>query len=203
MKNIQKIALGLLASTVIFAACKKDSIVANPKPVEQELITTVRLVVKNETLGFSKTFNYKVDNGFNSSDPGGRVIDNVVLAANTTYKVEVFVLDESKTPAEDITNEVKEESHHHLFVFESKPTSGAGSIGFKNGSKDEDGHNFNQSIEFITGETGSGAITVTLKHEPTDKNRIWLDFCGFISMLKPSFFRKKPGFFHFIIVISD
>ena len=179
MKNFIRLAFVFTLSAISFVACKKDKdpIITNPAPVEQEVITTLRLVVTNSA-GFNKTFNYKVSNGFNSTTPATPVIDDVVLSPNTTYNVSVEVWNEEETPAEDVTEEVKEENKEHLFVLESNPTSGAGSIAFSNGSKDDDGAPLNQTIDFTTDAAGNGTLTVTLKHEPTDKNATTADAVG-------------------------
>ncbi len=179
MKKLIQLATALLLTITVISSCKKDDnpIVTTPEPVELEVITTVRLVVTNST-GFNKTFNYKVDNGFNSTTPGTPVIDNVTLAPNTTYNVSVQVWNEAESPAEDVTEEVKEENKEHLFVLESTPNSGAGSIAFSNGSKDDDGAPLNQTIDFTTDAAGNGSLTVTLKHEPTDKNATTADAAG-------------------------
>jgi hypothetical protein len=176
MKRIQQIAIALITASVIFTACKKETL-PNPEPVEQELITTVRLIVTNNA-GFNKTFNYKVDNGFGGTTQGNVQIDDVVLAPGTEYNVEVQVWDESKSPAENITEEVIAESHHHLFIFQSNPATGEGSISFSNGSKDDENEPLNQKITFTTGAAGNGSLTVTLKHEPTNKNAATPDEAG-------------------------
>ncbi len=176
MKRIQQIAIAALTATTIFTACKKEEL-PTPQPVEQELITTVRLIVTNNS-GFNKTFNYKVDNGFGSAAQGNVQVDDVVLAPGTDYDVEVQVWDESKNPAENITEEVIAESHHHLFIFQSNPATGAGSISFSNGSKDDENEPLNQKITFTTGAAGNSSLTVTLKHEPTNKNAATPDEAG-------------------------
>lgn len=171
MKNLKQLTVFAFTALVAFSACKKEKndIIEEPHVHEEELITTVRLIVTNSS-GFNQTFNYKVDNGIGSANPATPVIDDVVLSANNTYNVEVQVWNEAETPAEDVTEEVKEESLEHLFLFQSTPTSGAGSIVFSNGNKDGNGDPLNQTITFTTGDAGSGSLTVTLKHEPTDKN---------------------------------
>lgn len=171
MRNIISVLMVIVLTVVSITSCtkKNDDIITNPTPQEQELITTIRLVVTNSS-GFNKSFNYKITNGFGSTTPGTKFIEDIVLDASTTYNVSIMVLDESKTPAEDITKEVKEENKDHLFVLESSPNSGAGSISISNGSKDDDGAPLNQTIDFTTGMAGNGSLTVTLKHEPTNKN---------------------------------
>lgn len=179
MKNIISVLLlGVLVAISVTSCTKKNkNLVVNPTPQEQELITTIKLVVTNST-GFNKTFSYKVDNGFNSTTPAIPVIDDVVLAPNTTYNVSVEVWNEAENPTEDITAEVKAENTEHLFVLESAPASGVGSISFTNGSKDDNGQPLNQTIDFTTGAAGNGTLTVTLKHEPTDKNATTADAAG-------------------------
>ncbi len=178
MKNniIRLTALTAFAA-ISFTACKKDK-VTTPEPVEQELITTVRLKVTKLDDMSIKTFTYKVENGFGSTRQGTVTIDSVKLAANKEYSVEVELLNEKETPAEDVTKEVKEESNEHLFVYQSSPTTGNGSIGFGMGNKDGNGNPFNQTIRFLTAGAGKGAITVTLKHEPTNKAATTPDATG-------------------------
>lgn len=176
MKKIQLLGFIFLSATLIFTACKKPEI-NNPQPVEQELITTVRLIVTNNS-GFNKTFNYKVEHGFNGSKPSTLTIDSILLAPATEYDVEIQVLDEAATPAKNITEEVIAESHHHLFIIQSNPLTGAGSIEFHDGSKDNEGGAFNQKGHFKTGTAGNGTLTVTLKHEPTNKNAATPDEAG-------------------------
>lgn len=171
MKKMKQLTVLAFTALIAFSACKKeenDILIEEPHSHEEELITTVRLVITNSS-GFNKTFNYKIDNGFNSANPAMPVIDEVMLSPDTHYDVEVQVWNESETPVEDVTEEVKEESHHHLFLFESNPATGAGSIEFENGNKDDEGQPFNQKIGFHTGTAGHGNLTVTLKHEPTNK----------------------------------
>ncbi len=147
-----------------FSACKKDD---PPRPVEQELITTLRLMVNDN--GSIQSFDYRVENGFNNSSQGSIHIDTIVLAPHTSYTVDTRVLNEKENPMEDITLEVIDEKDDHLFLYRSNPASGAGSIVSTGGDVDGNGDPFNQTISFTTGAPGSGTLTVYLIHEPTDK----------------------------------
>lgn len=160
------LCLSLFAMLSI-TACNKDK-VDNPQPVEQELITTLRLNVTDST-GFNQSFSYKVENGFEDGT-GTITVDTLRLAPQKSYNVTITVLNEKKTPAEDVTAEIIQERNKHLFFFSSNPASGNGSIQFSNGNKDDNNAPFNQTLRFSTGLTGTGALTVTLKHEPTNKN---------------------------------
>lgn len=157
--NIVKTALLSATLALAFSACKKDD---PPTPVEQELITTVRLNITGPN-GFSQSFNYKVENGFGST-PGTIQIDTLKLTANTAYTVTTQVLNEKESPAEDVTLEVIEEKDKHLFTFVSSPATGAGSLTMSNGSVDNNNQPFNQTIMVQTGAAGSGKLTVTLMH---------------------------------------
>ena len=177
MNKIKTLASVALFTSIAISSCKPDENLPTPKPVEQELITTVRLTVTDNS-GFNKVFNYKVDNGFGSATQGQISIDDVVLAPETEYKVKIEVLNEAENPAENITEEVIAESHHHLFVLESNPATGAGSLAFSNGNKDDEGMPLNQELTVTSGAAGTAVLTVTLKHEPTDKNATTADAAG-------------------------
>lgn len=165
-----------LILTGSLAACRKDDTVENPEPVEQELITTMKLVVTNSA-GFNKSFVYKVENGFGSGQSNIH-IDDIVLTPATEYDVEIQMLNEKETPAEDITEEIKTENTEHLFIYQSVPATGAGSIAISDGNLDDQGKAFNQKVKFTTGAAGTGALTITLKHEPVDKAATTPDAAG-------------------------
>ncbi len=156
----------IAAATLLFAACNKDPKNA-PTPDEQELITTLKINV-SDSAGFNKSFVYKVENGFGSG--GTIVIDTMKLSPNKSYWASLTVLNEKAIPTEDITTEIIEKSEEHLFVFESKPASGAGSISITEGNKDNKGLAFNQSFKINTDAKGNGNFQVILLHAPTDKN---------------------------------
>jgi hypothetical protein len=160
------IAIFFLAVTIAFTACKKKPA---PVPEEQELITTMKLLV-SDTSGYSQTFIYRVENGFGTTTSGTVQIDTVKLEVGKTYTVTAELYNEKASPAENITEQVLDEQNAHLFVYQSEPVTGAGSITFSNGSKDHNSLPFNQVITFTAGNAGSGKLQVNLLHEPTDKN---------------------------------
>ncbi|RYZ33913.1 MAG: hypothetical protein EOP49_35200 [Sphingobacteriales bacterium] len=141
----------------------------NPVPVEQELITTLRLNIK-DAAGITQTFDYKIENGFGNSNQGTIDIDTVRLLPNSTYTVITQVLNEKESPAEDITQEVISENSDHLFLYLSNPATGAGSISATGGNLDNNMLPFNQAATLTTGPAGSGKFTVYLIHAPQDKS---------------------------------
>jgi hypothetical protein len=156
-----------ILSLLTIAACNRDD---TPAPVEQELITTIRLIVK-DSAGTARTFDYRVQNGFGSTSPGSIRVDSVVLPASPAhFNVEVRVLNESAQPAEDITDEIIAERDDHLFIVHATAEAGSSPIAFGSGSTDNAGRPFNQTLKLNAPSASSGQIIVTLRHEPTDKN---------------------------------
>ena len=165
MKKVIIVIVLLALIATMFAACKKPR---TPVVQEEELITTVQLHVTDSN-GVTSEFTYKVQNGFGSTTQGVLQIDSVMLHPNSVYTYEVMLFDESVTMI-NITGEVTSEKDKHLFLFESNPVSGAGAIMQSDGSKDNNSLPFNQTGKFQTGDAGQGTFTVSLMHEPTDKN---------------------------------
>jgi hypothetical protein len=138
-----------ILSLLTIAACNRDD---TPAPVEQELITTIRLIVK-DSAGTARTFDYRVQNGFGSTSPGSIRVDSVVLPASPAhFNVEVRVLNESAQPAEDITDEIIAERDDHLFIVHATAEAGSSPIAFGSGSTDNAGRPFNQTLKL--GEPG-------------------------------------------------
>ena len=158
-------ALSLSALLFGATACNK---VDEPIVLDQELITTARIIFTNT--GTSQTFSYKVQNGFGSGSQGMVSIDTIRLAPNTSYGIAVQILNESKSPVEDITPEIVTEQLEHLFLYSSAPASGAGALSFSDGNKDTGGQPFNLTGTMRSGDAGSGALTLYLIHEPANKS---------------------------------
>jgi hypothetical protein len=166
-KSLIRIALFTALSATALSSCKKDK--DAPVPDEQEVITTVKLNVSNSS-GFSRSFVYKIENGFNNTTPGSVQIDTVKLPAGQVYDATLVVLNEKADPAEDITAEIKEKNLEHLFVFASQPATGAGSLSVTDGDKDDDGKPLNLHFKLNTGTAGNGRFTVQLMHQPVNKS---------------------------------
>lgn len=167
-KNI--IIVSVFVAMILFvASCKKDDgIITNPEPVEQELITRVTVTITG-TGGFDRSFSYSIENGFGGTTPGSINIDTIKLDTNKQYSVAVEVWNDKASPAENVTDEVNSENTEHLFLWEAAPSTGAGGISFANGNTDDNGNPFNQNGTVTTGSMGNGQLTVTLKHQPTNK----------------------------------
>lgn len=166
--KIIKTAFAALILSATFSACKKDE--KAPVPDEQELITTLKIQLSNQSRGFSKTFIYKVENGFTSGTTGSVQIDTIKLEPGLTYDAILSVQNEKASPVEEITNEILEKGDEHLFVFTSNPSSGSGSVAISEGSKDKNGKPLNQTFKLTAGTGGSGKFDIQLMHLPTNKS---------------------------------
>jgi hypothetical protein len=174
IKNIVKPAIIIAVITIIYSlpGCKKDKkeIISTPQPDEQELITT--MIVKATRIGASndvKFYNYKVQNGFNNPTKVTVRIDTIVLQASQKYNIEILVLDESKTPAKDITPEIIDERNAHLFFYAINPATGNGSLTVSERDTDKNGQDFGRTCTWLAGAAGKGQITITLLHGPRRK----------------------------------
>jgi hypothetical protein len=147
--------LMLLSIVVLLSGCKKD----DPTPEdENELITTVRLKFTDGTN--VQTFQWQDLDGDGGKAP---TIQNVALKANKTYTLDVSLLDESKTPVKDITEEVEEESDEHLLVF---TPSSAALMTYTYGDKDANNFPIGITGSLKTFVSGTGTLQVVLRHQP-------------------------------------
>ena len=145
-----------VCSMLFITSCKKDDpIIEN----EEELITTLIYTLTPEAGGAPVVLSFQDLDGDGAITP---IITGGTLAANTSYNGSLQLLNESVNPAEDITVEVQEEAEDHQFFFQNN-ISGL-SIAYTD--EDENGHPIGLSSKISTTGSGSGTITVTLRHEP-------------------------------------
>jgi hypothetical protein len=144
-----------IVGSLLFSACKKDK---PAEPNDEEVITT--LSVKLTPVGGGATLEYKFED---LDGPGGTAptIQDIILSPSTTYNAEVQVLDKTKTPAEDITEEVEEEDDTHRFYYE---VQGGVNLTVNNLDNDENGVPLGISSMWATGAASNGKIQITLRH---------------------------------------
>ncbi|MEN9639338.1 MAG: hypothetical protein RLZZ262_1206 [Bacteroidota bacterium] len=157
----------LLAVIVLLAACKKDdNEVTTPTPEvhEEELITTLQVhLYRLDGTGDTAVFVFSDVDG-----PGGAApqpIDTIFMQPATEYGCFLTLLNESVSPAENITEEIEEEDDEHLFCF--SPENANLSIV----RTDSDGtYEVGLQSEWTSGAASSGEVTIVLKHQPDIKN---------------------------------
>ena len=152
----------LLASTLIFASCSDDD--DTPEPVnEEEVITT--LTVTLDSGSDTVVMQYQDLDG--DGPDAATVTVSGSLSANTTYDGSIILLNETESPAENITEEIEEEDLDHQFFY----TVGSGlDVAAEYVDADSEGNPLGLSFILNTGVASSGGLTFTLRHEPNKPN---------------------------------
>ena len=152
----------LLASTLIFASCSDDD--DTPEPVnEEEVITT--LTVTLDSGSDTVVMQYQDLDG--DGPDAATVTVSGSLSANTTYDGSIILLNETESPAENVTEEIEEDDLDHQFFY----TVGSGlDVAAEYGDADSEGNPLGLSFILNTGVASSGGLTFTLRHEPNKPN---------------------------------
>jgi hypothetical protein len=148
----------------LFTSCSNDD--DAPAPVnEEEVITTITVVMTPAGGGTAVTLQSRDLDGDGPDAPVVTV--SGAFAANTTYNGAITLLNETETPAEDVTLEVEEEDDEHQFFY----TVGGG-LNFTTVYTNFDGNNnpLGTAFDATTGAASTGTVTFTLRHEPTKPN---------------------------------
>lgn len=155
-------ALSVIGLT--FTSCSNDD--DSPAPVnEEEVITTMRITLTPQGGGTAIVMQTQDLDGDGPNPPVVTVSGDLV--AGTTYNGAVVLLNETETPAEDITAEVQTESNEHQLFYNA-----GGALDVTTMYSDQDGNGNPLGLAFtLTANTASaGTMTVTLRHEPTKPN---------------------------------
>jgi hypothetical protein len=170
MKTIKFLSMLALVG-ILFTACSDDD--DTPEEVnEEETITTMTITLVPDGGGDTIIFQTQDLDGDGPNAPNVTVSGN--LAGNTTYNGSIVLLNETESPAENITEEVEEEDDEHQFIFEI-----SGSVASAIATdQDGDGNPVGLSFDLVTDTAGAGSLTVTLRHEPTKPNDLTLSGAG-------------------------
>ncbi|WP_027075891.1 hypothetical protein [Maribacter antarcticus] len=156
-----KTTLILLSLGLMTLSCSNDD--DNPVAVdEEEVITTMNISLT--AAGNTVTLSSQDLDGDGPNAPEINVTGT--LSANTVYTGSIELLNETESPAEDITLEVAEEDDEHQFFYN---VSGALS-GFDYVDVDGNNNPVGLSFTITTGDAGTGILQVTLRHEPKKPN---------------------------------
>lgn len=159
MRSLLKL-FGLIMLLGLINGCGKDDPVVEN---DEELITTVRLTFSPEDGSAAVVFEYKDLDGDGGNAP---IITNGILKKAGHYKADLSLLNESVNPAENITNEIKNEaaSHQVFYTF----SNGLG-VDWAYLDEDKNGAPLGLNIHVYTPNSGTGTLIVTLRHEPDKK----------------------------------
>lgn len=160
--------------TLAISACGDDGDdVEDPEAAdEQEVITTMNLTFTPTDGGDAITAEFRDADG-----PGGEAPTqtDIVLAANTTYTLEIELLNET-VPEDDeefvIGNEIKEEAEEHQFFFSG--TAIPDTVTHAYDDKESDYVNNTEGDDLpvgirstiAAGDAGNGTFVVVLSHLP-------------------------------------
>lgn len=159
LKSIALIFLGL----IILSSCKKEDPVI---PNEEELITTMTYTLTPIGGGDAIIFNFQDLDGDGGNDP---IITSGVLQENTNYIGSLELLNETETPAGDISSEVEEEGEDHQFFFIVEGDASS-SVQIDYQDEDVNGNPLGLATTFATGNASSGTLTIVLRHKPLKPN---------------------------------
>lgn len=152
----------LIILLLTFSACKKDEgSPENPTAPanENEIITTVKLVLTDSN-GAQTTATWKDLDGIGPDQP---VVTNLNLKPNQQYSGKVLLLDETKIPADTISNEVAEEAEAHQFFY-TLSGSAANQTIITRSDVDVNQLPLGLTFSLHTSDTANGNLKVVLKH---------------------------------------
>lgn len=156
LKYINSAKIFFLAMTTIaISSCSDDD---NGPINEEEVITTVMttLIGGGQTI----TLTSRDLDGDGPNAPVVTVSGN--LTANTVYNGEITFLNETVTPADNITAEIEEEGDEHQIFYQIPSVLGS----FVYTDLDVNAKPVGLTFTYTTGNAGTGNLTVTLRHEP-------------------------------------
>lgn len=158
MNSIYKLSLAVVVSLLLISSsCKKDDPII---PNEEELITTLIYTLTPVAGGETVEMTFRDLDGDGGNAP---VITGGTLQANTVYNASLNLLNESATPAENISDEIDEEAEHHQFFFS---VAGSLEMDISYADQDSDGRPLGLLTTVDAGNVSSGQLTITLRHEP-------------------------------------
>jgi hypothetical protein len=148
-----------LGATLFMSGCKD---VTKPEGTdEQENFSTVILTLTNDANAsdmMSDTIKFAVSYSAGSALSKNQTIK---LKTGATYSVETSLLDETKTPAIDMSEDVSTDSDIHQLFY--TPSGDVLTVTYVD--KDVNQHPIGLKTKFAAGAAGTGTLKVTLKHQ--------------------------------------
>lgn len=166
----QKLLLLLVPVALLAGACKNDEETVDPSD-PNEAITTATLTLTNRATP-TESLTATIDNLNTTADFSKATLN---LKVNTTYTGVVTLLDKTKTPVFNVSEEVKGEANEHLFVYTFTPATGSpASMTITRTDRDTNPapgpYPLGLTTEIRTGAAGAGRLKLVLKHQPATKN---------------------------------
>ena len=151
--------IGISFTMILFASCKKKNVDA---PNEEELITTVKVTLTPIGGGVPVVAEWKDLDG-----PGGAlpVIGNISLDPGKSYNCALDFLDETKSPVDEITDEIVSEGTDHQIYYEATGVN----LTINGLDTDTGDLPLGTTSVWTTGAAGTGSLKIILKHKPGTK----------------------------------
>lgn len=159
MKKFFLLCLALIS--IGFNSCGDDHDHEN----ESELITTV-VYTLTPSSGVPVVMTFKDIDGDGGKAPV--ITTSGSLKSTETYNGSLVLLNESVSPAVDITKEINAEDEAHQFFFEVTGTL-AGKLAITYEDKDSQNNPVGLKTKVKPSGTGTGKLKITLRHEPNKK----------------------------------
>ena len=160
MKSVNKIFASLMIYVVLSSiACSDDD---EPIPInEEEVITTLTVTLAPQS-GGSPIFLQSRDLDGDGPNPPVVTVSGP-LQSGQVYNGSIELLNETESPAEDITEEVEEEDDEHQFFY---LIGGTLDLTTDYTDQDDDGNPIGLTFTATAGAASNGILTVVLRHEP-------------------------------------
>ncbi|WP_124979994.1 type 1 periplasmic binding fold superfamily protein [Nonlabens xiamenensis] len=161
-KNIFKLAM-IFVGAISLTACGDDD---NPMVInEEEVITTVEYTLTNTADANDVVVLRSIDaDGEGPNDPIQTVSGD--LTANADYEGSIRFLNETENPAENITEEVRDEADEHEVFY----ITNLSSLQITKTDTDDNNNPLGLFTDVTTGAAGMGNLTIVLRHEPNKPN---------------------------------
>jgi hypothetical protein len=157
--GFKKIFIALLLMLAL-TSCRKQPQIPQALVNEPENITKVKLTFTDSANASSiYTASWNDADGAGGNAP---IVDNIALSASKTYFTTVEVLDETKNPVANISNEISKEADQHQFFFIKSNAN----VSFAYADADANGNPLGLKTRWRTGSDSTGNISVILKHQP-------------------------------------
>ncbi len=159
-KNTLIFILGISVAVFSVSCSKEDKV----DPNEEELITTVKLSLLEQGTSTPQVVIFKDIDG-----PGGATpvqFDSIIINSGKSFTASLQFLNESVSPADDITTEVAAEGTDHQIYYEATAIG----INVVNLNADLKGLPLGLTSTWnAVGTAGKGKMKITLKHKPGAK----------------------------------
>ena len=175
MKQSIPLKLSCLALLALFqGGCGDDPVDLPDDGNEEEVITTVTLTFTPVGGGDSIVATFDDPDGDGGDEP---TLDDVALELGTTYNLQVDFENRLEDPAENITEEIADESDEHQLFFTggavAGPASDAETAFLAHAYADKDVNDLPVGLEntLTATDVGTGDFVVTLRHLPPENDQ--------------------------------